>query len=97
MAATGTERKSFKILLNDELRTVLEHYYTNVKKKPERKDKTELSVKYKIDPCLLNRWFQSRRNKDTKKSVKEKPKEKRGKETNVLRKTNDFSAKISKR
>jgi hypothetical protein len=42
----------------------LELYYMQVTKLPRRKAKTELSNKYGIDPLALNKWFQSRRNKD---------------------------------
>ena len=42
----------------------LEIYYMQETKLPRRKAKTELSKKYGIDPLALNKWFQSRRNKD---------------------------------
>ena len=48
----------------------LEHYYNHIKMKPVRAEKTELALKYNIDPVELNKWFQARRNKDKNKKRK---------------------------
>src|SRR5689334_17442940 len=52
----------------------LENFYTKVAKLPKRQAKTELSKKYNIDPFALNKWFQSRRNKDPEYEAQRKTK-----------------------
>jgi len=70
-ARTPKERKSFKLLLTKEQCVALETYFTKVNKKPQTKEKIDLAKKHNIDPYLLNRWFQSQRNKDSKKKSKD--------------------------
>jgi hypothetical protein len=64
MSAGIIERKSFKNQLTEEQINALELYYTKVNPLPRHKAKVELAKVHKIDPYLLNKWFQSRRNKD---------------------------------
>ena len=58
-----TERRSFKKNLSDEQVNALEHYFSTVDRMPKRKAKLQLSEQLKIDPAILNRWFQTKRNK----------------------------------
>jgi hypothetical protein len=63
-------RKSFKKILDDNQINYLNNYYTTINKIPKRKEKLKISSEIKMDPILLNRWFQAKRNKekyDTKK------------------------------
>lgn len=60
-------RKSFKDLLTEEQLNALETYYSKVNPLPRHKAKIELAKLHNIDGILLNKWFQSRRNRDGKK------------------------------
>ena len=59
-------RRTFKSLLTKEQIDVLERYYL-INKLPIRNEKIKLSTELDIDPKLLNKWFQSKRNKERKK------------------------------
>ena len=61
-----SERKCFKNILSEEQRNGLERYFVKVKQKPLRKEKIELAERLGISPYDLNKWFQARRNKETK-------------------------------
>lgn len=58
------ERKTFKALLTKDQVYALEKYYNEKEKMPRRLAKLQLAKQYNMDPILLNRWFQSRRNKE---------------------------------
>lgn len=57
-------RKTFKQLLSEKQLDMLENYFIKVNQLPKRKDKLQLAKESGVDPFVLNRWFQARRNKD---------------------------------
>jgi len=57
-------RLSFKNILNDNQLCILEDYFSRISKLPIRKEKIKLANDLKIDPVILNKWFQARRNKE---------------------------------
>lgn len=58
-----SERNFFKFLLSDSQLKSIEEYF-QVKQMPNRREKLDLSQVLDIDPFTLNKWFQSRRNKE---------------------------------
>jgi len=61
-----SQRVTFKSILSADQLWELEVHYNLENKIPRRREKLELCKKLNIEPIILNKWFQAKRNKDKK-------------------------------
>jgi hypothetical protein len=59
-----SSRQSIKSLLTKNQYTILDNYFNTVSKLPIRSEKLELSRKLELNPFIVNKWFQTQRNRE---------------------------------
>jgi hypothetical protein len=55
---------TLKTSLSLENKRFLSNYFKTISRLPKRKEKLEISTKLDVNPLIINKWFQTQRNRE---------------------------------